>query len=530
MSICSDGNYSWRSGFWRVLRGIGKAGLGACADKARASALIYGAAFLMFVSQGFAAPAYTISSYLPPEGLKLEVTGIAQLPDGRVALALRRGEVWLMQNPEANPADPAAVGYKRIASGLHESLGLLWHQGALYTMQRAELTRLRDLNGDDVIDDYETAARGWGVSGNYHEYAYGPVADGAGDLWFTLNATLGGGAKMPGHRPTENPWRGWAFRLTVSGALEPMCAGFRSPSGLGTNAAGDVFATDQQGNYWGTNPLLHLRKGAFFGHKAALADVSRPASPVKHPGEIEEGITVAEVAARNPNYTLPAVWLPYPKLGQSATGIACDVSGGKFGPFQEQLFVGEFTLSRITRVFLEKVGGEYQGAAFQFLDGLQSGPVNLTFLSDGSLLSGETNRGWNSAGTRSFGLERIRWSGEVPFEIRTMRAQHDGFVLEFTQPLDPATATRPESYVGSSYTYIYQQKYGSPEIDPQPLVVTAAILSADGKSVRLRCTGLRERYVHELSAAAIRSRQGASVANPTGYYTLNRLPSAPSNP
>ena len=110
---------------------------------------------------------------------------------------------------------------------------------------RAELTRLRDLNGDDVVDEYETAARGWGVSGNYHEYAYGPVADGGGNLWFTLNATLGGGAKMAGHRPTENPWRGWAFRLTPAGALEPVCAGFRSPSGLGVNTAGDVFATDQ---------------------------------------------------------------------------------------------------------------------------------------------------------------------------------------------------------------------------------------------------------------------------------------------
>src|SRR5690606_8484052 len=113
-------------------------------------------------------------------------------------------------------------------------------------------------------------------------------------------------------------------------------------------------------------------------------------------------------------------WLPYPKLGQSATGIACDLSGGQFGPFEGQLFIGEFTLSRITRVFLEKVDGEYQGAAFRFIDGLQSGPVRLEFLPDGSLLCGETNRGWNSAGTRSFGLERIRWTGHVPFEIRTM--------------------------------------------------------------------------------------------------------------
>jgi hypothetical protein len=168
-------------------------------------------------------PAYTSMAYVPPPGLKFEVTGIARLPDGRVAVALRKGEVWLLQHPDADPADPEAVGYRRIASGLHEALGLLWHNGALLTMQRSELTRLRDLDGDDIIDDYECAAKGWGVSGNYHEYAYGPVVDHEGNLWFSLNATLGGGVRMPGHRPADNPWRGWAMRLTPAGALE-RCA------------------------------------------------------------------------------------------------------------------------------------------------------------------------------------------------------------------------------------------------------------------------------------------------------------------
>jgi hypothetical protein len=487
-------------------------------------------AFAALFSRSAAAPAYTITPYLPPPGLKLEVTGIALLPDGRIGLALRKGEIWLMQNPDADPANPSAVGYRRIAAGLHEPLGLTWRDGALYTMQRAELTRLRDLDGDDIIDDYACAAKGWAVTGNYHEYGYGPVVDGEGNFWLTLNATLGGGARMPGHRPIESPWRGWAFRVTPTGVLEPMCAGFRSPSGLGVNGEGDVFATDQQGNYWGTNPVLHLRRGAFFGHKAALADVGRPGSPVTHPGEIPEGITVAEAAALHPQYTLPAVWLPYSKVGHSATGIACDLTGGKFGPFAGQLFVGEFTLSRITRVFLEKVGGDYQGAAFRFLDGLQSGPIRLEFLPDGSLLSGETNRGWNSAGPRSYGLERIRWSGDTPFEMRAMRALPDGFELEFTAPVDRATASRPDSYIGSSYTYIYQQKYGSPEIDPQPVKVNEAIVSDDGKSVQLRCAGLRERYVHELSVPGIRSSSGAPIANPTAYYTLNRIPVTASAP
>ena len=107
-----------------------------------------------------------------------------------------------------------------------------------------------------------------------------------------------------------------------------------------------------------------------------------------------------------------------------------------------------------------------------------------------------------------------------------MRAQPSGFELEFTQPVDRATASRPDSYIGSSYTYIYQQKYGSPEIDPQPVTVNEAVVSEDGRFVQLRCTGLRERYVHELSVPGIRSPAGTPIANPTAYYTLNRLPAA----
>jgi hypothetical protein len=218
------------------------------------------------------------------------------------------------------------------------------------------------------------------------------------------------------------------------------------------------------------------------------------------------------------------VWLPYAKMGQSPTALACDVSGGKFGPFAQQMFVGEFVMSEVNRVFLEKIRGEYQGAAFRFLDGLQCGPVGMTFLRDGSLLVGETNRGWNSQGTRSFGLERVRWTGTVPFEIRTMRAQADGFVLEFTKTVDAAPVIRPGNYSMTSYTYLYHQKYGSPETDVQPVVITSATLLDDGRSVRLHCAGLREGYVHELSVTGIRSREGEPLGQSIGYYTLNRIP------
>lgn len=467
---------------------------------------------------------YTVTPYALPDGVKLEASGLAELPDGRLAVACRKGEIWILDHPEADPSNPKAVGYHRFATGLHELMGLAWSNGALYTMQRSELTRITDTDGDGVADFYECVSKGWGVSGNYHEYAYGPVVDAQGDFWITLNVSLGNPVKMDGYRETERPWRGWGMKISKEGALEPMCAGFRSPSGIGLNADGDVFATDQQGNWWGTNPLVHVRKGAFFGHGDTVADTKRAESPVKDPGKLPQEITVAEASQRIPGFALPALWFPYVKMGQSPTGFACDMTGGKFGPFQKQLFVGEFVLSGVNRVFLEKVGGEYQGACFRFIDGVQCGVLRVTFLRDGTMILGETNRGWNSQGSRSFGLERVRWTGKMPFEIEKMEATPEGFRLTFTEPVDKAAAVDASHYTMSSYTYLYHQKYGSEEVDSQPVTIRKATLGEDGKTVTLTCEGLRERYVHELQLVGVKAASGSALAHAEAYYTLNKRP------
>src|SRR5262249_3687516 len=150
------------------------------------------------------------------------------------------------------------------------------------------------------------------------------------------------------------------------------------------------------------------------------------------------------------------IQFPYGKMGQSASGFDCDLSGGKFGPFEKQLFVGDQTHSTIMRVFLEKVNGHYQGACYPFRQGFGSGIVPVRFGKDGSLFAGGTNRGWGSRGNKAYSFERLVWTGKTPFEIKEMRAKHDGFELTFTQPIDPATAGNVDSYLLKTFTYLYR--------------------------------------------------------------------------
>jgi glucose/arabinose dehydrogenase len=423
------------------------------------------------------------------------------------------------------------VKYQRFATSLHEPLGLLRVDDAFYCAQRSELTSIRDLDGDQVADEYRTVAKGWGVTGHYHEYAYGPKMDGRGNLWITLNIGMGLTGNQLDRIVPDAPlgykqgrWRGWGMQIKPSGELIPMAAGMRSPSGLGANAAGDMFYTDQQGNWVATNALHHLRSGAFYHHAESLASMNLPGSTIQDVKEVPDGIPMPEALKKMPQLKPPAVWFPYKKMGQSTTDIVLDASGGKFGPFEGQLFVGEFTQAGIQRVFLEKVEGEYQGACFPFRSGFASAVLRLSQGTDGSLFVGLTNRGWSSLGTASHGLQRLVWTGKIPFEIREMRALRDGFELVFTKPVDRETAGRLESYSMRSYTYLFHSTYGSDEIQNRDLSIRNATVSDDGLRVRLQVDELREFFVHELVANGVRDTDNQRLLHADAYYTLNRIP------
>ncbi len=466
-----------------------------------------------------------------PDGLVLEVSGLTVMDDSRIAVAIRKGEIWTMDGVYDDP--PSNVKYEKFASALHEPLGLLWHNDSFYVTQRSELTRIRDRDGDHVADEYLTVAKGWGVTGHYHEYAYGPKLDHEGNLWITLNIGLGLKGdqlartvknKTLGYR--QGLWRGWGMKVTADGDLIPVCAGMRSPSGLGANADGQMFYTDQQGNWVGTNTLHHMRSGAFFHHAESLASIDHPESPITDVASVPDGLPFPDAMKAFPQLVPPVVWFPYKKMGQSATDIMLDESGGKFGPFAGQLFVGEFTQASIHRVFLEQVNGEYQGACFPFRSGFASAVLRMAQGHDGSMFVGLTNRGWSSLGAASYGLQRLVWTGETPLEIKEMRAKHDGFELTFTKPVDVKTAADPASYTMSSYTYLYQSSYGSDEIQTQSLAIREARVSDDGLRVHLVVDGCREKFVHELNTIGVRGRGGEPLLHTHAYYTLNQIPAA----
>lgn len=469
---------------------------------------------------------YRIETVNLPENVLPEVGGLALMEDGSMAFVTRRGEFWIVHNPEGGR--PYITLF---ASGLHEPLGLHYQDGSFFVAQRSELTKITDTDGDGRADRFETITN-WPLSGNYCEYNHGPVLANDGNFYINFNLAdngMGPGREEPfyGEMGSHALWRGWVVQVTPDGKLSPYAAGLRSPAGLGVNALGELFYTENQGGWVGTGYIAHVEKGDFFGHPSSLKSAGLPGSTVH--------LTNADIPQDNPLFhdavkrvkgmKMPSVRIPHGVLGKSTAGFVADKNGyfGEF--FKDQLFVGDEGMANIVRVAMEKVNGAYQGVVFPFREGFVSGILRMEWGADGALFVGMSDRGWSSSGKARQGLERLVWTGKTPFEMKTVKAKSDGFEISFTLPVDKELALNPENYEISSFDYRYHQQYGSNVEDLKPARITGIRLADDGLSVRLVLEEMRAGYIYEIRCEGLRQKnENAPLLHPFGFYSLNAVP------
>ena len=463
---------------------------------------------------------YQLTTVPVPDGVPFEVGGLGFASDGSLFICTRRGEIWVRRtlrrkNENGNGAAEGKRVWSRFAEGLHEPLGLaVVSPYEVIVAQRPELTRVTDTNKDGSADRFTTVTAAFGVSGNFHEYHYGPVVDKAGNLYGTLNVG------WLQHADSSVPYRGWAYKVSRDGTFTPLATGLRSPAGVGISPEGELFATDNQGDWWPTSPLLHIKPGKFYGNPAGLrweTGYSGPKDSYEVPQDVLER-----------RRTLPALWFVYGALGHSPTEPVWDTTKGKFGPFAGQMFVGDQTNSQITRIALEKVNGEYQGAAIPFRAGLGSGITRMAFGADNALYVGGTDRGWGAVGGKPFALERLNFTGEVPFEIHSISAAPDGFLVRFTQP--PKATDWKNAVTVTNHSYRYWRNYGSPNVDVTSLEPTEVVMEPDGLRIRLAAMAATRVYTFKLRG--IVNQAGAPLVHNEAYYTLTQVPAvaAPVRP
>ncbi|MCF2949578.1 hypothetical protein L0668_15765 [Paraglaciecola aquimarina] len=449
---------------------------------------------------------YSIETITTPDNVRFHATGLDINKHGDVYVATRFGDVWKYKNNT----------WTKFADGLHEPTGLRCEDnGSIIVAQKPELTRLVDNNNDGTADDYIRIADGWKFHDNYHEFNFGPVKDKAGNMYGTLN--LGHGvpdALALGAMDSGGGYRGWAYKISPDGKFMPFANGLRSPAGLGVSPNNEVFFTDNQGDWVETSKLHLLEQGKFYGHPISLRD--------------DANFGLDKVRDNKDNFAFfdemrekPVVWIPHQEVASSPGNPEWDVSKGKFGPFLNQIFIGDQTQSNIFRVMLDKVNGKYQGAVINFIDGFQSGNIRLKFDPKGQLWVGQTARGWGAKGSKPYGLQKVLWNGEMPFELLDMKLTKSGFKLTFTQPLSDKTVLAKHFDV-HEYNYLYTSTYGSNKHNQKALAVKKVILSKDKKSAEIELDLTADKIV-VVNFSQLRNNTNDKPSVTTVYYTLNQL-------
>jgi hypothetical protein len=460
---------------------------------------------------------YSIRTIEPPNA-PLEVGGLATREDGTIIASTRSGQVWEYSRQTRE--------WSLVTDGLHQALGVVIddESGDLVTAHKPGLIRLIDGDGDGMADEFEFLTTEWGYQGNYHEWAFGPVQDSDGNFYVTLATAHDGPGPTVGNSIMNysSPYRGWCVRVTPDGEFDPFASGMRSPAGVGISPDDEVFYMDQQGGFVPTSFIAHVQEGNFHGHAVSLyGDPDFDRDP--------DSVSMAQLKQMR---TPPAVYVPY-NMSLSPIGLTYNDTDGAFGPFDDQLFFGGQSLSKMMRADLEMIDGQYQGAVFDFADGLQCGVIREEFSPSGqSLWLGQSDRGFGSEGSAPYGLQRIDYDGDtVPFEMQSIGILSDGFEITFTKPADTGDAGDPGNYEVSHWTYNYWSTYGSSRVNESSVDVSSADVSDGGETVAIELPSVEPPpsdgdlagRIYGISLD-VDSADGESLMNDTGYYTVNEIP------
>lgn len=473
-------------------------------------------------------PGYRLTN-IRPGGAEMPVGGLALLEDGRLVVARfdartlkaprpgkePNGELWIIDNPMASRQEEI-VGH-RVATGLFEPSGVCVVKGSIYVSQRSEVTRY---DPDGSGGWHPTAiASGWETN-DFHQISAGLLyrpdakADHPGWLYMARSPGLGLGKNPPGHGSV------WEIDLSKppGNNIEWLTGGHRTPNGLGFGPEHEMFVIDNQGDWTPANELNHVQRGHFYGFYQKHNPPEAYAAPFQPSDPKDPAAPV----------TNAAVMLPQDEIGNSPTQPLLFPPGSRFAG---QLALGDMRYGGVNRIFLEKVGGVWQGCAMRFTQGLEAGPNRICFGPGGSLfvggIGGRHASTWNwrnPRGEATFqGLERLDHTGEPVFEIEDMRAVPGGFELHFTEPVLASALENPASYSVRQWTYRATRAYGGPKVDQGNLTVVKAVALPGGKAVRLNTEGQKQGYVIHLRCNPV-AVSGRPIWSGDVWYTLNRIP------
>lgn len=441
-------------------------------------------------------PAFDLYQARPPE-FEPRAGGIDFFDDGRMVVASwdPEGTIYIVENYTDH--NPQNIRITPIAKGLAEPLGIKVVGDEIYVMQKQELTRLVDDDGDGIIDRYMVVANDWSVTDNFHEFSFG-LEYRDGYFYATLaTAILPGGASAS----PQAPDRGTAMRIhRETGEVQFLAHGLRTPNGIGAGVDNQLFISDNQGDWLPANKIVELTPGAWYGSRSVNFEATKYLIETK-----------------------PVVWLPQDEIGNSPS----EPGPLNIGPYQNQMVHGDVTHGGLKRVYAERVNGRLQGVVFRFSQGFEAGINRLDWAPDGSLIVGGVGNpgNWSQPDKLWHGLQRLVYNNHSAFEMLSVSARSNGFEIEFTEPLAAGENISAEDFLIQQWYYEPTAEYGGPKKGLEELVITRFSISDDRTKVAFVLPGLKENHVvYFRIVRPFQSQFYHELWTTEAWYTLNAIP------
>lgn len=387
-------------------------------------------------------------------------SGIDFFPEqDKAAVCTLDGEVWTVSGLASSASD--TYRWNRIALGLHRPQGLRIVGGQIYVLGLDQITRLHDFNGDGETDYYENFNNDVQMA-SYSENSFaGFDVDAEGNFYYAQGVPVGHDAIAPHD--------GALLRVSADGlSTDIVASGIGSPSGVTRLGDGSFWVSGIKDRWTPANWIGRVDAGRFYGHRGSFD------SP--------------EDAHR----TLPTIWV-HGESNPQPTGLI-EVTSDKWGPISNKLLVLSSRSNRI-QILDEQSGDVFASASLHFLP-TEELPTLVSagrfHPLDGQLYACGFRR-TDEATEVEGGLYRISYSGIRSAYPTKIAADTSGISFEFSDSLDPTSATDWRNYSVSRWGYRTSSQIGSEDYrisDPRRrgrdrLLVRDAKLSLDGRSLSL---------------------------------------------
>ncbi|NQY07923.1 MAG: c-type cytochrome [Flavobacteriales bacterium] len=393
-----------------------------------------------------------------PWNCRMKLSGIDFLKDqNKGVICTTDGDVFIVTGLTDNNGQ---LKWKRIAAGLFQPLGIKVIDEKIYVSCRDQIVLLRDLNGDEETDFYESFNHDHQVTEHFHEFAMGLQADKKGNLYYAKSGRHAREALVPQH--------GTLLKVSSDGSkTEILANGFRAANGICINPDGGFLVTDQEGHWNPMNRINWIKggeRGKFFGNMWGYnppKDTSRKAME-------QPMVWVDKIFDRSPAELL---WVESKGWG--------DLNGG--------LLNSSFGYGKLQWVYHEEVAGQKQGGVIDLPDtdfrtGVMRGRFHPT---DGNLYICGMAAWGSSNNTRMGDFYRVRYTGNtitIPLELS---ATEEGMSMTFANKLSKESALDKSNYEVKTWELIRSSNYGSDRYNEKTLEISDVVLNADETGVRL---------------------------------------------